>query len=458
MKSSKLIDILKSLSDNELKGLAVFIEKKLDKKDTLPQKLFLVLEKYFPEFDEKDLRKEKIYTKVFPKQKYNENKFSKLMSELTKIIENYIIHIKQQEDVVEEKMYLLKYYFERNLDKYFIIAARELRALLGKLPVGSHQNIVKYQFEELIATYELKIDNRTGDYQKVYSELNEFIESEKLRWENLSLIDPSSFRKKEEPHKQFYVIHSKLNKMLVNKDEVYFFEAMEDIEKNIKLFAQEESREILKILLHFSIEKVNSGFYDYYLQQFKIYQLFINTDLILNHYGKIHIATYKNYINCALRLGKFKEAESFLEYYKQFLLDDIKDDVYNFNKAYILFEKGEFDDALSLLLITKLDDIYYNLAQRRMIIRAYYELLQKDNSYFELFHSNINAFKKFIYTKDKLPEVHVVLNKNFLKILHKMEDNLKTDKKKVAQLLKELNNTPSVGERLWLEKKLNALL
>lgn len=212
------------------------------------------------------------------------------------------------------------------------------------------------------------------------------------------------------------------------------------------------------MLLYFAIQKINKGFADYYEQQLRIYHILIDRDLILNHYGKIYIATYKNYISSALRLGRIAEAEKFLEHYKHYLLDDLKEDVYNFNKAFIRFEKNNFDEVLSLLSNTKLDDVYYNLAQRRMVIKAYYELLQKDNSYFELLHSSMNAFKKFVYTKNSIPELHVELNKNFLKMLQKIEEISGVNKTKVAALQKELKAMSSVAERQWLENKISLLL
>ncbi|MFN8284115.1 MAG: hypothetical protein U0U67_12925 [Chitinophagales bacterium] len=458
MKSSKLIDILRSFSITEIKGLSIFIEKQMDKKNTLPQKLFLEIEKYYPDFKENDIKKERVFVKVFSKQPYNENKFSKLMSELTKISESYIIYMKSQEDVIKEKMHLLHYYFERNLDKYFVILAREIRTLIHNLPLGSRQNMLKYQFEELIVTYELKLENRIGNYEKVCNELYEFIETERLRWENLRLMELCPIKSIEQPKQPFYTMHNKLNKMLQTQDAVYFNEVMANIENDIKQFDKEESREILKILLFFVLQKCNNGFAEYYVPQFRLYNLFIELKLILNHYGVIHISTYKNYINVALRLEKIEEAELFLEHYKQYLPGDLKEDVYHFNKAFILFEKGKFDDVLRLLSNVKFDDVYYNISQRRIIIKTYYELLQYDNSYFELLNSNINAFKKFIYTKDQVSDLHVTINKNFLKILQKIEKNSDLSKKKIREIEQELQTVVPTAEKNWLIKKVNALL
>ena len=169
MINSKLIEILKSFSLIEIKNLSVFISKHAEKKDTLPLRLLIILEKQYPEFIEKNISKEKIYNKVFS------DKLSKLMSELTKIIEDYIVHIKREENTADEKMNLLKFYFERNLDKYFIATSREVKQILDDLPFGTYQNFMKYQYEELIATYHSKLNTRVGDYKVVINELNEFI-------------------------------------------------------------------------------------------------------------------------------------------------------------------------------------------------------------------------------------------------------------------------------------------
>ena len=208
MINSKLIEILKSFSLIEIKNLSVFISKHAEKKDTLPLRLLIILEK---QYIEKNISKEKIYNKVFSDKKFNENKLSKLMSELTKIIEDFIVHIKREENTADEKMNLLKFYFERNLDKYFIATSREVKQILDDLPFGTYQNFMKYQYEELIATYHSKLNTRVGDYKVVINELNEFINAEKLRWENISFLEPFPVEQKQHDNRAFYIIHHLIN-------------------------------------------------------------------------------------------------------------------------------------------------------------------------------------------------------------------------------------------------------
>jgi hypothetical protein len=108
------------------------------------------------------------------------------MSELMKLIEDFIIYSKRLQHAADNKMNLLKFYFEKNLDKYFIATSRELKQLIDDLPYGTYQNFMKYQYEELLATYHSKLNTRVGNYTDVYNELCEFMEAEQLRWENIS--------------------------------------------------------------------------------------------------------------------------------------------------------------------------------------------------------------------------------------------------------------------------------
>ena len=309
---------------------------------------------------------------------------------------------------------------------------------------------MKYQYEELIATYHSKLNTRVGDYKVVINELNEFINAEKLRWENISFLEPFPVEQKQHDNRAFYIIHHLINQLLKKDDESYFFEAMLIIENR---FAQEESRDILKLLLFFSIKKVNAGFIAYYEQQLRIYHIFIKLNLILNQYGKISVATYKNYINASLKTKKIDEAAHFLENYKIYLIEETKDEVYGFNKACIYFEKKMYSELIDIILNTKQNDIYYNLGQRRLLLKTYYELMLKNKSYYDMLESSIQTFKKFIATKNNIPETHIAMNKDFLKMIHRLVD---INSKKEAQLLyEELKKITMLVEKQWFLQKIN---
>ena len=136
----------------------------------------------FPEFEEKNIEKAKVYKKLFPSKKYAENKLSKIMSELTKIIEEYIITRQSKSNELSNKIQLLRFYNERNLEKHYKQIEKEIEKLLENIPIGVLTQTLAYQYEEIRITHDLKSNDRDANYQKVYNILTAFTDAEKLRW------------------------------------------------------------------------------------------------------------------------------------------------------------------------------------------------------------------------------------------------------------------------------------
>lgn len=330
--------------------------------------------------------------------------------------------------------------------------------MINNMPLGTTHGFYSYQFEELLTSFELKKDERSANYQNVFAVLNEFVETEKLRWENLSLINLFPSLYKVEPSGTFYLLHAQLNNLLKENNDQQFADILGLLKKEIHAISKEECREILMVLFDYSIRKVNSGNQNFYIEIYNIYNIFIDREILLDASNLLTVATYKNYITVALKLGKVHEAEMFLEKYKPFLSEEAREEVYNFNKANILFEKHEFASVLDSIANEKYTDIFYSLNQRRLLIKTYYELLLKDDSYVDLFISSLNSFKKFIYLKDSIPDVYSEANKNFFKFSQRLLDNNCGNKLKINKIITNLKDTEKLAEREWLEKSLVNLL
>ena len=457
MKNSKLIDILKSFTKEESKDLAIYIEHAKVKENTFVQLLFTYLNKQYPEFQEKNIEKEKVFKKLFPTKKYDENKLSKIMSELTKIIEEYIITRQSKSNILSNRIQLLRFYNERNLDKYYLQTEKEIDKLIDEIPMSALSQMLSYQFEEIKLTYSLKHEDRQASYQPIYNKIILFSKGEKLRWENMSHINMFPDLKENNIKSIFYEIHLLIKKLLVEEKKEYIFTIKELFNKHATKIDIEEKREILWLLIEYSIHKSNSGVTEYYHHSFNVYQMLEKYNLLLNIYNTIDLSTYKNFITIALKINEIKAAELFLEKYKDNLLEGVKEDGYNFNKAIILFEKKNYTKVLDLLLFCNFKDVFYKLNQRRLLIKTYYELQSADSSYYNIITDGIVAFKKYLLVVKNLPEKFINLNKNFLKFTDKLLSNNKLTKTEKQKLLDELNKIETVSERNWLEEKINEL-
>jgi hypothetical protein len=118
------------------------------------------------------------------------------------------------------------------------------------------------------------------------------------------------------------------------------------------------------------------------------------------------------------------------------------------------FEKGDFYLVLDILNKIKLNDIFYKINQKRLMIKTFYELQKTNTTYFDILYNQLNAFKKYIYTEKSLPEINIEMHKNFIKVLFKMMGISKGENKKLDLLVSEIEKVISIAEKNWLLDKI----
>lgn len=459
MKNAKLIDLLKSFTKEEFKDLSAFIEYTKVKDNTQTLKLFLYLYKYYPTYEEKFIEKERVYRKLYADKKYDENKLAKIMTDLTKIIEEFIITRQSKSNELANKIQLLKFYNKNDLQKYYIQLEKEIKVLLNEHPLCVMKTMYEYEYKIISLVHSIKKDIRNPDYQSLYNCVHEFYEIQKLRWYNLNYTSMMPelvvMDKNELLNNNLYKLHYLIYKLFNEKNEDYFTEILSILSSDDINIEKIEKNEIYWVLVSYALENVNQGFINHYDNLFNIYDIIDKNNSFLNMSNHIDVASYKNYITVSLKLKKIENALYFLEKYKDNIPLEIKNEIYNFNKALILFEKKEYSTVIDLLMFCKFSDVFYKLNQRRLIIKTYYELLKTDNTYYSIIEDAIVAFKKYLLSIKDVPESYIVLNKNFLKFLDKLLSRSKLSKIEITKQLIKLKETTHVTERNWLEEKMN---
>lgn len=457
MKNSKLVELMCVFTPAEMLELRKYAIDFYKLKESPSLKLFFLLEKALPNLDQNDISKKSIFKKIFKQEDFNENKLSKLMSELIKLIEQFVIDVLSPKDFLIEKLYLMRFYYEKNLLKNFETHKRQFQDLLSQSLEGAKKNYFLYQFEELVISGELKINNRLADYSKVYKQLNEFYFAEKYRWENLALINLHPQMELTEPNGLYYSTHLILNKLLKENKEEDFLLLFNKMDTFKGKFIAEELVEIFNILLNFTIQKIAIGEIDYYEKCASIFEVMIASEVLVCDDGFIKMGAYKNYITVLIRLNKIDRAIEFLEEFKQYLAPEIREDTYFFNKALLLFEQNDYNMVLEILNKIKVDDIFYKINQKRLMIKTFYELQKVNDTYFDILNNQLNAFKKYIYTEKSLPEINIEVHKNFVKILMKILGISKGENARILLLENEIKKLKRIAEKDWILLKLAEL-
>lgn len=93
MQEIKLIILLKNLNKEEFRRLGKFLNSPFFNYAIPPIRLYEALKKFYPNFDSPKMTKEYIWKKVHSKEAFQTNKFWQLTSKLTRLVEQFLIHI-----------------------------------------------------------------------------------------------------------------------------------------------------------------------------------------------------------------------------------------------------------------------------------------------------------------------------------------------------------------------------
>lgn len=451
MKQTKFFETIIMLEKSELEGFVGFLESLLSTKHPC-YLLVKYLTACFPNFPENKIERKFVYKKIY-NDSFNDNKFNKLLTETFKKFEQYVIEVLSPIEDVLQRIKLLQFYYQRNLNRNYESLYKEVLTKITHLKESSFKNYLFYCLEDIHVDYLLKKNNRNANYQQLYNHLDAFYLIEKLRIENLSMINLVPQLESNEPVGDLYLIHKNLNEFLKHQDDEKFLKLLDLAGNFLQYLEKSAIKEILLILLDYAIKAVNSGKLDFYYKCLEIFNLQEKFDVLLDNETTMPVSTYKNYITVALKIKQTAVAESFLIKYKDKLLPEFMEETYIFNKANIEFEKGNHDFVLETLNLYRFNDIFYKLNSKRLIIKALYECCEHDDTYFDALYNNLNAFKKFVYTEDSIPEIYIEANKNFFKITTQLEKVL-YNKEKLKKLKEKIVSTPKLAEREWLLSKL----
>ena len=457
MHQSKLINFLCQLQDNEFGNLKIFIKENCKNKKCI--ELFDFIAKQYPsKLDAEILNKRKIFQKLFPAEAYNDNKLLKLMSELYKSIEQFIISEAVKNDFAFQKLSLIQFYFNHSLDTQIPQELKELNAFLKSQKHSSKYYLEQLKLEEILLSINEKENNRYLSYQALHDSLKTFSDTYLIKLKNLSQINLKDDLKHIPVESPVFIIHTQLNHLLSTDDEANYISYFGLVKKYQHDLESSELKVCIIILIDYCIKKINAGQQIFTKHLFKLFEMMIQHQLLLEENKTITPAIYKNIITIALRLNKLSFTEKFLEEYKEYLPAENKEDIYLYNKANLLFYQKKYDYVLDYLRKAKFKDVFYKLSSRRLFIKVFYCLLQKEETYYDVLLNTMNAFKKYIYTNEEVTENYKDGNKNFLKFTYKLLELQKKNQDKIIDFFFELDNVKQIAEYDWLKETASAFL
>jgi len=413
VENSKLIKLIKSLDQYEIRQFRDFLNSpSFNKRKSLPV-LFDELKKYYPDFDDIGSKEKQLYSKVYPGESFDYFKLKNAYSDLFNLGKEFLSFLKFKKDNQTKEKYLLEELRLRRLNKIF---EQELKSAMKEMKKNyvideyylNHQIILTYEkmsylialrpnenihyqqeMLELFLTYalikilksynvmlhEMKQNNCSFDMY-MFDEIMQFLDKKKF----------------DNPTLEVYYDIINLER---NNTDDNFFILKETAEKNIEKLSDYDK---YMVFLHLNSFCMNE------------YNLKCRTDLMNEHFRlikekdgwdnipgkKILYPDFLNEVKIAARAGEIEWAESYIEKNKYILVEG-KEDTLNFCNGLIEYKKGNHDKALELLAKTNFPNFILKLQVKILELQIFYEM-----EYFDQVVSAIDNFRHYVKREDTI--------------------------------------------------------
>lgn len=472
MHNSKLFHILKTLSVKELKTFEKYLASPFFNSSETIKQLFNIVEGCHPEYNHARLERENLFRKLFPKEDFDEKKLRYALSDLTKLLEDYILLIEFKKEAFLNKHFLLKSYSERNIEKYFL---QELEESMESQKKNTYRNMDfyyhQYVLEEDAYLFSSKKQNRAIEtsLQNVVDNLDLFYISKSLRYyceilnrKNILLVDYdlrflheiiNHLNNKVFDHVPAIIIYYKILQTLIDgENDQHFYDLLNLLETHENLFPKAEFHDMYTFAQNYCIKKINSGNSSYMSVMLELYKKLLEKGLLLEA-EILPQWYYKNIATLAIRLEDFEWAKKFIYTYKDKLSPEHCENDFTFALAILNFSMKEYRKTLSLLTAVEYTDVFYHLDSKSLLLRTYYEL--KD---WEPLLSLIITFKTYLKRNKFISSDYGQTYLNFVNIVNKLVQYKMGKNINLKELELEIKTTKQLANIVWLQKKVAELM
>lgn len=470
----KLFDLLEKMSIYERNRFMKYVRSPFFNE---VEEIILLLKFYLPFFKKgKPIyhTKEEIWTQFFKDIPFNDVRFRRMNSDLSKLAENFLAQLVYESSPVSASNNLLKITNERDIEKLFYTAKKKAFSAQKNAPFRNAAfHYEQYKLEtELHLIYE-KQERTSQNLLPAVKYLDYFYLSEKLRFyctlltyknvvnaqdemlfinEILSHLEQQSYD--DVPAVKVY--HQALITLLNPQEEAHYFKFNELLSKYTAQFPAEEGRNLYILAQNYCIKKVNAGDSHFLEELLKLYKELISNKLIfkesLHEPEVLSPWTYKNIITVSLRVGELDWALNFIENFRNHIPELYRENAYIYNLSKYNFHLKNYDKVISLLIDVDYQGVFYMLDAKSLLLKTYYEIGENP-----ALTSLMDSFKVLLNRKKTVAANYRKIYKNLIKYIKKLRSIRDGGSLKIEDVEKQLEAEKQVADITWLREKIAEL-
>lgn len=484
MKGNKLLEILRTFSEDEIKSFEKFIDSPFFERQRDVSGLYSLIKKYHPDYANENLDKQKVFSKLYPKEEFNEKKLKNLYSELTKLAEHFLLYRSLRINEINDKLSLASEYKKRDLDSLYNSVMKTIEDKLNYSPFDSYEGFNlrekffyikdEYYFwkndfdksiknrieatEYFTLTFLIKYLQRLRDKNMLTLRYNKPFENplldtltENINFENtIDSLRKSNYRYVWLLEIYYYIYLCEKD----NTDTEKFYKLKDIFLSHINFFSQESKDQIFSSMIGYCERAASEGKEEMYSEEFELINKMLEFEVFTGGKNKfINPVVFRNIMLLALKLKEYDWLEIFGKNYIEKLKPNFRENLDHLLKANLNFARKYFDKALYNLSDIKYDHFMYKFDVKNLMLKIYYELGLYSQAY-----SLIDAYKHFLDDNKEHSKIHNENYRNFLTLYSKLLKMKESGNfSELPQLLKQIRNTQSLASRIWILEKIDEI-
>ena len=486
MLKHQLLEVLRTFTDHEKKRFGKFLNSAYFNKSPKIIRLFNILRKFHPNYDNKKITKMYIYKKLDYGLAFNDSTIRNLLYDLQVIAETYL-KIKNMEFFLVESNVLQRNEFKkRELDMLYQINLENSNLIMAKRTYNDSQNIMnRFRLDTDQFYFDLNQKNidsenfgknadklKNGIIHLVNYFVVEFIkhnetllstarsfkskQKEQYAHDFLKVIDVeklTEYVKKYSPGGFVAEVYLKLLKAFMNfnneRNYTDLFNAVTKYSK--KLYADDNKYFFSKMAAYNRIKASSAKSPNKYdAELFKLYEIMLKNSIYpADCYGNIKLDAYKEIMELAIKLKKLQWLQQFISDFKNKIYYIYKRDINFFSLAVLNNEKGKYKEAFDQLGKVSLDDFMYELEARGLMVKLAYHAGNMETT-----QRMIDGYNNYLFRHRKMSDREKSSHENYVDFMQLLLNYKKGDDRFDINLIKKkITNASNVLYKGWLLSK-----
>ncbi len=482
-----IVKILKRFSRVEISEFEKMLNSPFFNNHSTIIKLFGELKKFYPEFSDKILAKEYLFSVVNKGKKYDDKIFRKYLSRINKLAEEYlnIVQIRSEKnkrelnvliqlskrdlnEVYSRKLKELEKSFSREIDAENSLLKHQLYTV--KYNHKSAQNIINSHNEDLVNSYNNLTDYYLFNTNSIINQIN----TDKISFNNHDEADKLSLMADKKRIEE-YVKELKNLSSEDNRDRILFLDMLiydmkmnppeSDFKayRNLKTLIIENSGKLSRQMLYFYLQRLNvfciiqnvKSIHDMNKELFENYKKMLENDLFsLDGTTGLTLLDLRLILSSALKNNEFDWVEKFIKEKIYLVNEELRINVNHYCYAHLMFYKTNYEGSLEHIQKIKFASLPVTVDIYILKAKIFYMIGHLDSAL-----AVADSFRHYITGNKQLSDFHKVNLMNFVKYFKVMlRLSVKTDKSKIKKLSKELQSMNNTKEKKWLIEKIEALM